>query len=471
MPTVDWVRLERLPASVSDLHRIIVSTYPHWAGSEPLTLKKGARSRTLRVSLQCAECGQEMERSPSGVFIILKNGGTQAFCSKVCVAQSNSRRKKMLKVQQQLDVLKLERMPATSLELQQKILAAFPQYAGPRLESLRGRIDGRTLLVSLSCAQCGAEAQRSPGWIRKAMWRGVTQPSCSRACADRSRTIERPAPEVPRLDILPFPTLPTTVESFYQQVIQALPEWAGSKPGTLKCSRPMHTLRFRTSCKHCNKEVLHTPGAVKGRIKKNTADVYCSPRCVTLGQEFLPRRTNCETCGGPMSPLKASGAKTKALYCSKICRPRRYKLQETACKQCNTTFQPKSSRAQFCSRNCADAAHSSWMVGPRIPVRKEGSSFSAHFRLMRPLIIDRDRVCRVCQEWKPRMPIHHLDENPANNDPSNLILLCPAHHIIHHKSKATPYPWFAEWTAWANRFMASKWHEQNALLQAKYLPQ
>jgi hypothetical protein len=39
----------------------------------------------------------------------------------------------------------------------------------------------------------------------------------------------------------------------------------------------------------------------------------------------------------------------------------------------------------------------------------------------------------------PRPHIHHIDENPANNDPLNLLPLCPNHHLvdIHNPTKKT----------------------------------
>jgi hypothetical protein len=35
--------------------------------------------------------------------------------------------------------------------------------------------------------------------------------------------------------------------------------------------------------------------------------------------------------------------------------------------------------------------------------------------------------CAVCGADKPHF--HHIDENPSNNDPMNLIPLCPNHHL------------------------------------------
>ena len=35
-----------------------------------------------------------------------------------------------------------------------------------------------------------------------------------------------------------------------------------------------------------------------------------------------------------------------------------------------------------------------------------------------------NRCCCVCHEPRKAVQIHHIDENPANNDPANLAVLC-----------------------------------------------
>lgn len=39
-----------------------------------------------------------------------------------------------------------------------------------------------------------------------------------------------------------------------------------------------------------------------------------------------------------------------------------------------------------------------------------------------------DRTCCVCRDKGKDVQIHHLDENPSNNDPENLAVLCFDHH-------------------------------------------
>jgi 5-methylcytosine-specific restriction endonuclease McrA len=44
--------------------------------------------------------------------------------------------------------------------------------------------------------------------------------------------------------------------------------------------------------------------------------------------------------------------------------------------------------------------------------------------------------CAVCGEDKPQ--VHHIDEDPSNNDPMNLIPLCPNCHLIDQHNPTVP---------------------------------
>jgi hypothetical protein len=44
--------------------------------------------------------------------------------------------------------------------------------------------------------------------------------------------------------------------------------------------------------------------------------------------------------------------------------------------------------------------------------------------------------CAICGEARPQ--VHHIDENPANNDPTNLIPLCPNCHLIDQHNPTEP---------------------------------
>ncbi|WP_234018569.1 MULTISPECIES: HNH endonuclease signature motif containing protein [unclassified Streptomyces] len=175
-------------------------------------------------------------------------------------------------------------------------------------------------------------------------------------------------------------------------------------------------------------------------------------------------------------------------YCSLACKEqhpkeRTRKLPEKACKQCGTTFRPKSSRTAYCSRPCADLAHSLRMTGEGNSRYTDGTSYATWFRAMRPLILDRDgRRCVACKTPETFMTIvrkgkkqrrttfhvHHINEDVRDNHPENLVSLCKTCHAVHHKSTTTPWPWFARYAADQSASMTSKWKERATSLQARY---
>jgi hypothetical protein len=55
------------------------------------------------------------------------------------------------------------------------------------------------------------------------------------------------------------------------------------------------------------------------------------------------------------------------------------------------------------------------MATPRIPISEDVAT---------TVLFDSDRTCCVCRERGKRVQIHHIDENPSNNDPVNLAVLC-----------------------------------------------
>jgi hypothetical protein len=44
------------------------------------------------------------------------------------------------------------------------------------------------------------------------------------------------------------------------------------------------------------------------------------------------------------------------------------------------------------------------------------------------VMFDSDRTCCVCRETRKEVQIHHIDEDPSNNSPENLAVLCFEHH-------------------------------------------
>jgi hypothetical protein len=44
------------------------------------------------------------------------------------------------------------------------------------------------------------------------------------------------------------------------------------------------------------------------------------------------------------------------------------------------------------------------------------------------VLFEHDRTCCVCNQPGLAFQVHHIDENPSNNDPANLAVLCLQHH-------------------------------------------
>lgn len=76
--------------------------------------------------------------------------------------------------------------------------------------------------------------------------------------------------------------------------------------------------------------------------------------------------------------------------------------------------------SRFCSRSCANN-RSSWWKDNHTGYR----TIAFHHY---------GKKCAICGFDKV-VEVHHIDRNRDNNDVSNLIPLCPNHHVMLHRSK------------------------------------
>lgn len=64
-------------------------------------------------------------------------------------------------------------------------------------------------------------------------------------------------------------------------------------------------------------------------------------------------------------------------------------------------------------------------------------NYPTEFKNIRKYIIERDFfTCQwqhICKGKWVELHVHHIDENPQNNEPKNLITLCQKCHIFYHK--------------------------------------
>lgn len=79
-------------------------------------------------------------------------------------------------------------------------------------------------------------------------------------------------------------------------------------------------------------------------------------------------------------------------------------------------------KARFCSMPCSKTRTEYWSENA---TRYQTIAFRHH-----------DKKCVVCG-FDKIVAVHHFDHNNQNNDPKNLVPLCPNHHhMIHHPTYA-----------------------------------
>lgn len=110
----------------------------------------------------------------------------------------------------------------------------------------------------------------------------------------------------------------------------------------------------------------------------------------------------------------------------------KYKDFSVSCHNCQNGFTvqereklfPQKER-YFCTIQCANA------TGGKAKREKYGlvqytSIAKQHY----------DEKCIVCG-FDEVVDVHHIDENRQNNDPKNLVFLCPNHHALLHRKQAS----------------------------------
>lgn len=124
-------------------------------------------------------------------------------------------------------------------------------------------------------------------------------------------------------------------------------------------------------------------------------------------------KVNCDFC---QKPISKSNIKKHEEYCY---------LNPKNLRECEVCFNPIKNykTSQTCSYSCANTL---FRTGPNNgnwnPDRYCSTCFYHH-----------KKECIICGE-KNIVEVHHLDENSNNNNPENLIPLCPTHHRYWHSS-------------------------------------
>ena len=108
------------------------------------------------------------------------------------------------------------------------------------------------------------------------------------------------------------------------------------------------------------------------------------------------------------------------------------------CERCGNEFNWEGrehtkayKQAKFCNRSCANNRQQWW------------NNNATHYKTI--AMQHYKHECVVCG-FDKIVAVHHIDENHFNNDPKNLIPLCPNHHeMVHSKWKNEIIPFITEW--------------------------
>lgn len=122
----------------------------------------------------------------------------------------------------------------------------------------------------------------------------------------------------------------------------------------------------------------------------------------------------------------------QCLYCSKSVTKPNLLRHSSKCVQNPEFGQPcpkcgilKHPSKQTCSTACYNSLYRSGKNNPNYQIYK-------NYRTT--CFIHHKRECCVCG-WNLIVEVHHFDGNHNNNNPQNLIPLCPNHHQLWHSNK------------------------------------
>ncbi len=103
---------------------------------------------------------------------------------------------------------------------------------------------------------------------------------------------------------------------------------------------------------------------------------------------------------------------------------------QVVCSTCSTDFEVEEREKTFprqdkyyCSRSCACSE------GGKAKALKHHPDETAHYRTVAAR--HNEKKCLVCG-FDNFVHVHHVDEDHSNNDPKNLVYLCPNHHMMLH---------------------------------------
>lgn len=220
--------------------------------------------------------------------------------------------------------------------------------------------------------------------------------------------------------------------------------------GTQFCAFKCYNLYKREqntySCEYCGGSYYRTKGH-----EKRTKRSFCSHAC---HGKFQTGKNNPMWNGGKVNKqcvicdkiiivlLRKSKEKNRGLVCSNKCVAALSAMRAKEiryCTVCNEEFViNKGMLNKYCSRECADLAHSFLMRGEGNTNYVDGNSHRRHpyefnSRLKKIIRLRDKYACQVCGEiegvdYDKALDVHHISYNKNDNEKSNLISLCNVCH-------------------------------------------
>lgn len=165
--------------------------------------------------------------------------------------------------------------------------------------------------------------------------------------------------------------------------------------------------------------------------------------CQECGKAFHARQRDINAGFGKFCSKKCAGAARKGV-------PVKQKIPNTKCAYCGIVFYKKESRRAlsllfFCCRKHKDLGQKLqnnikdiWpdhygkekVYGVFVP--RENELLRKDYRIT--ALENNENKCNRCgyDKYPAILHVHHKDHNRSNNEPSNLEILCPRCHVVHH---------------------------------------
>lgn len=218
-------------------------------------------------------------------------------------------------------------------------------------------------------------------------------------------------------------------------------------------SKRIYLPRVRLCCAECGQEFIVMGYQFHKHVKRGFQKWYCTKKCFDTAEakkwkEHRDQTQICARCGKPVGGVH-SRARTVRKYCPDcigIVRRERWDGKRrppvpAVCPVCGKDFLARDAagyRQEFCSKECADRAHGGSMTGSA-NIRWKGGATKRRAKGMRDfyhvkkLVRERDKVCAVCGTTE-NLQFHHVDLDPGNNAPQNVVRVCAdCHKEIHRQ--------------------------------------